>query len=449
MRHITPHYEEIFSFFTPDEFRQANDRLIVEQQGRQKHVEISSFDREILARVQARRGLHGAEVLHPSQMYQLFDNFWLQRTPVTLVEAFSLFAPIPAGEPTGIRAHLPERYVAAKFYGNSALPPTPENREFVTSYLTDLAQQIDVVLLNTAQRFDDHSDFPPSLRGRLHTIDHLMAPETNLAVQTEVIRNAQAFVGTYGGFSYLAPLCGVNTLAFYSHAGGFRFDHLEVAKRVFSALKCGTFTEVDLRAAEGLRLGFGECGPRLARSNDNGARNLDEPGRRRGDPRFAVRRAMRAHAGSSTAGAGPESDAEADPQRVACGPAHAEAGRNRVVNAYKALVRLVRRPVRAASRRESHPGRWGFYRTSGTSSARSRPLSRATACSSPDRGSEWLQTLYCAVPPLAEDGLSRRSPRVAPCAAASTAGTGVAGRYVEMWRTWSRPSSRGATPPAA
>jgi hypothetical protein len=84
-----------------------------------------------------------------------------------------------------------------------------------------------------------------------------MEPETNLAVQTEVIRNAAAFVGTYGGFSYLAPLCGVNTLAFYSHASGFRVDHLEVAKRVFSSLRCGTFTEVDLRAMDTLRLTFG------------------------------------------------------------------------------------------------------------------------------------------------------------------------------------------------
>ena len=40
-----------------------------------------------------------------------------------------------------------------------------------------------------------------------------MTPENNLAVQTEVIRGAEAFVGTYGGFSYLAPLCGVE------HAG--------------------------------------------------------------------------------------------------------------------------------------------------------------------------------------------------------------------------------------
>lgn len=258
---ITPHYEEIFSYYSPEEFRANNERRIAAQQGRQKHIEISAFDREILARVQERRGLRGAEVLHPSQMYQLFDHFWLQRTPVTLIEAFSVFSMLPPPPPSGVLNQLPERYVAAKFYGNVALPPTPENRAFVTSYLAELAQSIDVVLLNTAQRFDDHDDFPPGLRGRIHSIDHLMTPENNLAIQTEVIRGARGFVGTYGGFSYLAPLCGTDTIAFYSHASGFRFDHLEVAKRVFSALRCGTFTELDLRAAGVLRLGFGGAMP--------------------------------------------------------------------------------------------------------------------------------------------------------------------------------------------
>src|SRR4029450_7937495 len=111
-------------------------------------------------------------------------------------------------------------------------------------------QNVDRVLLNTTHRFDDPQDFPPGLRGRLHSIEHLMTPETNLAVQTEVIRHAEAFVGTYGGLSYLAALGGVTTVACCSHASGFRVDHLEVAKRVFAALRCGTFTEVDLRAAD-------------------------------------------------------------------------------------------------------------------------------------------------------------------------------------------------------
>ena len=255
-RHITPNYEEIFSFFTPEEFRVRNEGRIEEQEGRLKHLEISSFDREIIGRVEAKLGLKGAEVLHPSLMYQLFDHYWYQRTPVTLVEAFTSFEPLTAPGSTDILRHLPSRYVAAKFYGNAALPSTPENARFVASYIADLARQTDVVLLNTAQRFDDHSDFPKELLGRVHAIDRLMNPMHNLAVQTEVIRHAQAFVGTYGGFSYLAPLCGVNTVAFYSHPNGFRVDHLEVAKRVFSALQCGTFTELDLRAVDSLRLGL-------------------------------------------------------------------------------------------------------------------------------------------------------------------------------------------------
>jgi hypothetical protein len=177
---------------------------------------------------------------------------------MTLIEAFSVFTTLmePPIDPQ-VAAALPREYIAAKFYGNAALPDTPENRVFATSFLAELAEQHDVVLLNTGQRFDDHSDFPPSLRGRLHTIDHLMTPAQNLAVQTQVIRGARAFVGTYGGFSYLAPLCGVNTLAFYSHPSGFRFDHLEVAKRVFSGIRAGAFVEMDLRAVDTVRLGFG------------------------------------------------------------------------------------------------------------------------------------------------------------------------------------------------
>ena len=66
-----------------------------------------------------------------------------------------------------------------------------------------------------------------------------MTPATNLDVQTRIIAGADAYVGTYGGFSYVAPLVGTHALTFYSHITGFRFDHLEVAKRVFSGLRKG------------------------------------------------------------------------------------------------------------------------------------------------------------------------------------------------------------------
>jgi hypothetical protein len=256
--HITRQYEDVLSYYTPDEFRQRNEERIIAQRGRLKHMEVSAFDRDIIARVTKERNLKDPVLLHPSEMYRLFEPFWFQRAPVTLVESFASFQTVPPlPEPWALRSQLPDRYVAVKFYGNTALPDTPENRAFIAGFIGDLTQHIDVVLLNTGVRFDDHEDVPPQARGRVHTVEHLMKPDDNLTIQTQIIRHAELFAGTYGGFSYLAPLCGTDTLAFYSHPTGFRFDHLEVAKRVFTGLRCGSFVELDTRSLPAVALGFG------------------------------------------------------------------------------------------------------------------------------------------------------------------------------------------------
>ena len=47
-------------------------------------------------------------------------------------------------------------------------------------------------------------------------------------------RRRSAFVGTYGGFSYLAPFLGVATTAYYSNAAGFSPRHLLMAQSALS-----------------------------------------------------------------------------------------------------------------------------------------------------------------------------------------------------------------------
>jgi hypothetical protein len=254
---ITPHYEDILSLFSPDEFRARNEERVVAQKGRFKHVEITPFDRDIIERVSAKRGLRSPRVLHPSLMYDLFNVYWRQQQPITLVEAFSVFRLLRRPTLGELAAQLPDKYVAVKFYANAGLPDTPANRAFIASVLANLTRDHDVVLLNTPDRYDEHQDFTPARRGRLHTVEHLMTPERNLDVQTRIIAGATAFVGTYGGFSYLAPFVGVDTAAFYSQPSGFRFDHLELSKRVFSSLKGGSFTPVQIRELEALRLALG------------------------------------------------------------------------------------------------------------------------------------------------------------------------------------------------
>ena len=127
-RHITSNYHDILSLFTAEEFRLRNEARIHEQKGRLKHIDIGEFDREIIERVKKARGLDSVKILHPSMMYNLFNVFWRQQAPITLVEAFSVFRPLPKLPLGDLASHLPREYVAVKFYANSALPDSPANR---------------------------------------------------------------------------------------------------------------------------------------------------------------------------------------------------------------------------------------------------------------------------------------------------------------------------------
>jgi hypothetical protein len=80
-----------------------------------------------------------------------------------------------------------------------------------------------------------------------------MTPEGNLAVQTAVIAGARAFVGTYGGYSYLAPLYGVRSLAFYSDPDAFFAHHLDFARRTFRRLGAASLMPLDVRDVDLLR----------------------------------------------------------------------------------------------------------------------------------------------------------------------------------------------------
>ena len=255
---VAAHYDDVFRYFSPDEFRTRNEERISEQKGVLKHVQLAGFDRAIVEQVASTHALTDYHVLHPSLMYGLFQLFWKQHQPVTLVELFTQFGLIPeSDDDAAVRRQLPERYVVAKFYGNLGLPATPENKRFVETLLADLSASIDIVLLNPGVRYDDHDDFQVPSGPRVHRIDHLLEPATNLAAQTAIIRGAEAYVGSYGGFSYLAPLAGTDTVTFYSDPGGFRWDHLEVAKRVFAGIGAGGFSEVDVRHLRGLQTVFG------------------------------------------------------------------------------------------------------------------------------------------------------------------------------------------------
>ena len=245
-QHLTSRYVDIFDLVVPEEFRERTA-------GKKKQYDARrEFDRELVNKAREKLGLREGPVVHPSAMFRLFAGVWRRRTAVDLVESFACFRtldPVPAAPAGEVLPRLPDRYVAAKFYFSKVFPDTGANRAFVAEMLHEVSRCTPVVLMSTSVRLDEHSDYQATANANVVVVDAHTAPNRNLELQTRLVAGARGFIGTYGGFSYLAPFYGVPSLSFFSRRDGFESHHLDLASRVFDRLLPGGFVALDCRAA--------------------------------------------------------------------------------------------------------------------------------------------------------------------------------------------------------
>jgi hypothetical protein len=248
--HLGGRYVDLLASMTPEEFRSRTET-------QKKQREVGAFDRAILRRVIAAANLDRPAMLHPGLMYRLFRPFWNQEATVHRVDDYTRYERVHAAPDPTLAGRLPSNYVAVRFYFSSSFPDTPDNRAFAESTIRALAASTHVVMLGPGFRVDDHRDFAPAASSRIHALDDLMTPDRNLEIQTAVIAGARAFIGTYGGYAYLAPFCNVPAIAFYSNRDGFHAYHLELADRVFRRMNTASLVALDVRDAALLRAALG------------------------------------------------------------------------------------------------------------------------------------------------------------------------------------------------
>ena len=253
-RHLTSEYLDIFDLYSMDEYRQANEERWGEA-GHQKQYTVEEMDHDVLARAKTALGIDHVELLHPSLMYRLLRYYWFEKAGVGLLTQhteYRTLAPMPR---SAALSHLPQDYIAARFYFRPSFPDTPENRAFAANVIRSISRETPVVMLNTGLKLDEHDDLKVPGAG-IHHVDRLMTPEKNLEVQTEIIANARAFVGTYGGLAYVGPFYGVPSIGFYSTESELIPAHLDVSWRLGRTV--GTpAAAVDTRATDLLRTVLG------------------------------------------------------------------------------------------------------------------------------------------------------------------------------------------------
>jgi hypothetical protein len=219
-----PH--DALSFMGLDEFKRKNaDRS--GRLGEQKQVAETALDEEIISFVRQAEG-RLVTVLHPSIMYRLFAPYWWGHKPLDWVRQYTRYSLLA---PPALPVALPASYTAVKFYFNDCFRDTPRNRAFVDQAVRSLADYEAVISLSTGVAVDDHEPCEPDIAA-MQGIRHLLSPQSNLLVQSAVVARARRFVGTYGGFAYLAPLCGVPAVSYYTEPEGFSMRHLDLVRDV-------------------------------------------------------------------------------------------------------------------------------------------------------------------------------------------------------------------------
>ena len=214
---------DVLAFMAADEFRARNDERN-HRCGEQKQLAIAPLDEDILTAVR-REQAGDVVVLHPSVMYRVFAPYWWGHRSLDWVLRRTRYQPLA---PPSVALELPESFTAVKFYFNDCFRNTPRTRAFVEHTIRELQRDGPVISLSTGLAIDDHTACEPE-GADTHAIRHLMLPQTNLLVQSAVVARARRFVGTYGGFAYLAPFYGVRTESYYTEPGEFSTRHLDLA----------------------------------------------------------------------------------------------------------------------------------------------------------------------------------------------------------------------------
>jgi hypothetical protein len=234
-------YLDLLDYMTPEQFRtwtNGDGETSHVLEGNRKPFGAGHFETDVLDRVIPPGKLAGYQILMPSAMYGLLRNVWRSRFGAHKLDQHlkpALIAPPPT-----IALPFDGQYTAVKFYHSLTFPSATENKALARQLIERLARGTNVVLLSNQGQLDDHVtlDFGTDERHRIFDASNLYSIRNNLAVQTALVAGAQSLHCTYGGFSYLGPLLGVDTCA-YTQSWAFNVTHLDLAWRSLAAIGGG------------------------------------------------------------------------------------------------------------------------------------------------------------------------------------------------------------------
>lgn len=190
-----------------------------------KQTHLTAWEAAFLQTTALRLGIRRYHVLHPSLMYRRLKPWWSLQMTVHDVMRQLAFEPLTVPV-APLDLELPEPpYIAVKFYTRPTWPPTEALQTWTQDVVTKLATKANLVLLDAGLHTDDHGEIPIPTTHTVISLAGKLTPQNNLAIQSAVLANARAFVGTYGGTMQLAVRLGVPAAGFYEQFRDTAYAH--------------------------------------------------------------------------------------------------------------------------------------------------------------------------------------------------------------------------------
>lgn len=171
---------------------------------------MAPFDSEVIDRAARAFELSEYQVLHPSMLFRVLSRVHKDRAPAQLVDVLR-HGRLDTTGAKGVGG-LPPSYAAMSVAFSDALPHNEENEAFLSELVAEVATERDVVIVDWP--LPDGVTLPAS--PRVHRLDTLAGAGDPLELQTRVIAEAEAFVGSHGDLAILSAFCGTPAVTYHS-----------------------------------------------------------------------------------------------------------------------------------------------------------------------------------------------------------------------------------------
>ena len=230
----TAGHADLYEFLPVDAVRTLSIKAS-QQTGSVKQRHSEAWERHVCALAAKTVGIERYHVLSPRWMYQLLAPWWEGDVSSKFLDRYTLQPMKMHAPPLEAGIKLPKSFIAMRWYARATWP-LKEDLTLWTRKLTEaVASRIPVVLIDSGYQADDHADIElghiPNV-SKLSDLAPHMTPLNNLAIQSSVIANASAYVGTYGGMAQGAMRWGIPTVALYHEFANTAPQHLALTHQL-------------------------------------------------------------------------------------------------------------------------------------------------------------------------------------------------------------------------